>query len=149
MRTCGEVMTANLVVVEPNTRVDEVARLMKTENIGPVLVVENKKSNRLVGIVTDRDLVIKVLAEGRDAANTRVEAVMSRDLVTCREHDDLDKATKAMQDYQVRRIPVVDSENQVVGIIAQADIATRTADDTKKGEIVEQISKPDIGLAKQ
>jgi CBS domain-containing protein len=142
MRTCGEVMTSNVTVCEPNTSVEEAARIMKMENIGPIPVVDNKSNRQLVGIVTDRDLVLNVLAEGRDASSTQVGDVMTRQPITCGEHDDLDKAMKAMQEHQIRRIPVVDAGNHIIGIIAQADIATRTADDRKKGEVVEQISKP-------
>lgn len=143
MRTCGEVMTTRLVVCEPTANIREVARQMKSEDVGPIPVVEDKDSKRLVGIVTDRDLVLKVLAEGRDPSSTQVREVMTPSPVTCHERDNLDKALRAMEQHQVRRILVVDDSDHLVGIIAQADIATRASDDKRTGDLVEKISKPD------
>jgi CBS domain-containing protein len=116
---------------------------MRAEDVGSVPVVENQSTKRLAGIVTDRDLVLKVLAEGRNGQCTTVQEVMSRDLVSCREHDDVDKAFKAMSNYQVRRIPIVNERNEIVGIIAQADIATRVEEPKKTAAVVEEISQPD------
>lgn len=109
--------------------------------MGPVPVIESQQTKRLIGIVTDRDLAMKIVAEGRDAKSTQVELVMTRDLITCREDDDLQAALAAMGEHQVRRIPIVDGQNRLVGIIAQADVATRAGHDKQTGEVVEQISK--------
>jgi CBS domain-containing protein len=141
MRTCGEVMSTNIIVCEPTANIAEVARQMKSEDVGPIPVVDNKSSKHVIGIVTDRDLVIKVLAEGRDPSSTQVREIMTSNPVTCREHDNIDKAMKAMEQNQIRRILVVDDSDHLVGIIAQADIATRTPDDKKTGDMVEKISK--------
>ena len=84
---------------------------------------------------------LKVVAEARDPKSTPVEAVMSEYVVTCEENDDLDKAIKLMQDYQVRRIPVVDKNDHLPGIIAQADVATRLGSSRTTGKVVEQVSK--------
>jgi len=143
MKTCGEIMTANPTCCIPADSVQRVAQLMKAEDVGSMPVVENHEAKRLVGIVTDRDLVMKVLAEGRDGQGTMAQEVMSRDLVTCREYDDVDKAFKAMSNYQIRRIPVVNERNEIVGIIAQADIATRVEEPKKTAEVVGEISQPD------
>jgi CBS domain-containing protein len=142
MTKCVEVMTKNPVFAVATDTVDKVAQLMKKEDVGPIPVVDKKDSKKLIGIVTDRDLAMKIVAEGRDPKKTRVEEVMTRNPVTCREDDDLKKALDAMTHHQVRRIPVVNDKGQIVGIIAQADIATRVEDPRTTARVVEQISKP-------
>jgi CBS domain-containing protein len=143
MKTCSEIMTASPTCCVPDDSVQQVAQLMRAEDVGSVPVVENQSTKRLVGIVTDRDLVLKVLAPGLNCQSTTVQEVMSRDLVTCRATDKVDKAFKAMADYQIRRIPIVNDRNEIVGIIAQADIATRVEEPKKTAEVVEEISQPD------
>jgi CBS domain-containing protein len=141
MKTCNEVMTQNPVYCLPNDMVVKAAELMKSGNIGAVLVVENEQTRKLVGIVTDRDLALKIVAEGRDAKSTTVEAVMTPKVVTCFADDSLQKALDAMAEHQLRRIPVVDSDNKILGIIAQADVATRIDQPKKTGEMVKEISQ--------
>jgi|SRR5687768_1634527 len=141
MKKARDVMTKELVYASPQDTVSHVAELMKMEDIGPVLIVDNEESRRLVGIVTDRDLVLKVIAEGQDPKTTRVEEVMSKKLVTCRADDDVENAMKAMAQYQLRRIPVVEDDNRLVGIISQADIATRVGEPEKTAEVVKEISE--------
>ncbi|HET9590535.1 MAG TPA: CBS domain-containing protein [Anaerolineales bacterium] len=142
MKKCKDIMTEDLVYASPQDAVTRVAQLMKTEDIGPVLIVDNEESRTLVGIVTDRDLALKVVAEGRDPNTTKVDEVMTRKLVTCRAEDDVDVAMKAMAQYQLRRIPVVDDGMRLVGIIAQADVATRAGEPEKTAEVVKEISEP-------
>ena len=137
---CSEIMTKNPEFCLPNDPVLKAARLMKDEDIGPIPIIEDKQTRKLAGIVTDRDLVLKVVAEARDPRSTPVEAVMTDDVVTCKANDDLDKAIKLMQDYQVRRIPVVDQNDHLLGIIAQADVATRLDSSRTAGKVVKQIS---------
>ena len=98
-------------------------------------------SKRLVGIVTDRDLALKVVAEGRDPQTTKVEEVMTRKVITCRADDDVENAMKAMAQYQLRRIPVVDKDGRLVGIISQADVATRVGEPERTAEVVREISE--------
>lgn len=142
MTKCSEVMTKNPVTALPMDTVDHVAQLMKQQDIGPVPVVENQQTKKLIGIVTDRDLAIKVVAAGRDPKQTRVDEVMTRELVTCHANDNLQKALDLMGAHQVRRIPVVDDRGAIVGIIAQADVATRVEVPDKTAELVEEISEP-------
>jgi CBS domain-containing protein len=142
MKKCSDVMTEDVVYCLPGDVVSHVAQLMKTEDIGPVLIVDNKESRKLVGIVTDRDLALKVVAEGRDPNTTTVEDVMTRKLVTCRADDDIEAAMNAMAQYQLRRIPVVDDTMRLVGIISQADVATRVDEPEKTAEVVKEISEP-------
>jgi CBS domain-containing protein len=125
----------------PGDSVSTAARIMKQQDVGPVLVVGDHTGMRLVGIVTDRDIALEVVADGRDPYSTRVDSVMSANLVTVTEDDEVEEAMKLMAEYQVRRIPVVDSDGRVVGIIAQADLA-RLGEDEQVGDLVEEISQP-------
>jgi CBS domain-containing protein len=140
MSTCQEVITRDPVSCLRSDTVHVAAALMKEQDVGSIPVVENRENNRLAGIITDRDLTVKVLAEGRDANSTKLEEVMTRHPVTCAPGDDLQKAFEAMTSNRVRRIPVVDQENRLVGIIAQADVATRTEATAKVAELVEKVS---------
>src|SRR5262245_45067054 len=111
MTKCSEVMTKDPVVCMPSDPVADVARVMKEEDIGPIRIVEDPETRRLIGMVTDRDVVLRMVAEGRDSKTTKAEEVMSLKLVTCHADDDVQKALDAMSENQLRRIPVVDDEN--------------------------------------
>jgi CBS domain-containing protein len=141
MTKCSDVMTRNPVSARPDDTVASVARLMKENDIGPVPIVDDNSSKRLVGIVTDRDLAIKVVAAGRDPKSTPVKEVMTTNVITCRDDDDIETALDAMSTQQLRRIPVVDDGKKLLGIIAQADIATRMNEPEKTGEVVKDISE--------
>jgi len=138
---CSEVMTSNPRFCLPTDTAFEAAQLMKSEDVGPIPIVTDAESKKLVGIVTDRDLVLKVVAEGLDPKSTRLKDVMSTDLFTGRSDEDADKAIELMQEHQVRRIPVVDDSGWLVGIISQADVATRIDEPDKTADTVEEISK--------
>lgn len=144
MKTCENVMSPNPICCLPTDNVTRVAELMKRENIGSLLVIDNEQNQRLIGIITDRDLALKVVAEARDAKTTQVEAVMTRKVVSVRVEDDYHRALEAMSKYQIRRIPIVNNENKVVGIISQADVAIRLNTPEKTGEIVKDISQATI-----
>ncbi len=139
---CKDFMTKDPVCCLSGDPVEKAAQIMKREDIGSVPVVEDSQSNRLVGIVTDRDLALKIVAEGRDPKSVRLSDVMSRELVTCSADDDVQDAMDAMEDHQVRRLPVVDTTGRIVGIISQADIAHRLGKDEETGKMVGEISKP-------
>ena len=141
MKKSSDIMTRDVVTCTPENTIVEVARLMKTEDIGPIPIVDDETSRTLVGIVTDRDIVVKVIADGQDANTTRVGDVMSKKLVTCRAGDDVDVAMKAMAQFQLRRIPVVEENMRLVGIISQADVATRVNAPKKTAEVVKEISE--------
>ena len=141
MNKCSEVMTRNPVSCVPDDAVMKVAQVMKNEDVGPIPIVENRQTQKLVGMVTDRDLAMKLVAEGRDGRNTTVAEVMSRQIVTCHADDDLQKALDAMAENQLRRIPVVDEDGAVIGIISQADVATRVNQPEKTAAVVRKISR--------
>jgi CBS domain-containing protein len=131
-----EVMTSDVRACEPNATVADVAKVMAQEDVGPIPIVEG---GRLVGIVTDRDIVVRVVAEGRDPNATTVKEIASTELVTVSPGDDLDEALNLLAKRQLRRLPVVEGD-RLVGIVAQADIA-RLGEDKKTGEVVEEISR--------
>jgi CBS domain-containing protein len=136
-----DIMTKEPATVTPNTTVREAARLMQREDTGILPVVE-ESSRKLAGVVTDRDIAIRIVAEGRDA-NTRVGDVMSKDrLVTLRPDADVEDAMEKMADEQVRRIPIVDERGTLIGIVSQADIVRKARDDRKAERTVEKISEP-------
>ena len=141
MKKCREVMTGNPVCCVPADTVARIAKLMKTENIGSVPICEDRHGKKLLGIVTDRDLALQVVAENRDASSTKVQDVMTREPLTCRADDDLQTALDAMEKHQVRRIPVIDDERRLIGMISQADVAVRSDQPEKTAEVVEEISR--------
>jgi len=141
MKKCSDVMTKNIVCCLPNETVVKAAQLMKGRDIGSVPVIENEQTKKVVGIVTDRDLALEIVAEGRDPQTTKVEDVMTHSVVTCRPEDNLQEALDVMAEYQLRRIPVVDNDNKIVGIITQADVATRMNQPEKTAEMVKEISQ--------
>jgi CBS domain-containing protein len=132
-----EVMTSNPCTIDADKPVSYAAKMMRDEDVGLAPVVEG---DRLVGTLTDRDIAIRVVAESRDPESTKVKDVASTDVVTVDPEQDLDEALRLMAEHQVRRLPVVEEDGRVVGVVAQADIA-RQSDDRKTGEVVERISQ--------
>jgi len=141
MKKCNEVMTKDPACCLPGDLVIKAAQLMKSEHVGSIPVVENEETKKLVGIITDRDLALKIVADKLEAASTKVEMVMTRKLVTCYADDDLQKVVDAMSDNQLRRIPIVDENNKILGLIAQADVVTHFDHPKKAAEMVKEISR--------
>jgi CBS domain-containing protein len=137
-----DIMSRNPTCVTPDTTLADAARLMKDENIGIVPVVESTNSRRLVGVITDRDIAIRAVAEGRDGVTTSVGHVMSANVRTTTADESVDDVMQLMGSEQVRRVPVVDDRGVLVGIISQADIVLNAKDDRRAEKTVEQISKP-------
>ena len=115
---------------------------MRKENVGSIPVIESEQNNKLIGIVTDRDLAIQVVADGRDAKSTKVVDVMTHKVITCHVDDGIQKAVDAMAKHQLRRMPVVDNDHKIVGIISQADVATRVDKPDETAAMVKEISQP-------
>jgi CBS domain-containing protein len=138
---CEEAMTKEPKCCVPTDTAAMVAKLMKAEDVGSVPVCENRHSRTLVGIITDRDLAIQVVAEGRSASTTMVKEIMTCEPFTCRPSDNLQKALDVMRQHRVRRIPVVDDDDKLVGIIAQADVATRSDRPDETASVVGEISR--------
>jgi CBS domain-containing protein len=139
----SEVMTTRPRAVEPQTSVREAARLMESEDVGSLPIVQ--EGARLVGVVTDRDIAVRVVGRGLDAEETTVADIASRDVLTLTPDDDLEDALTLMARAQVRRVPVVVREGELVGIVSQADVARSDAKEKHVGEVVEAISRPPRG----
>jgi CBS domain-containing protein len=139
----SEVMTTRPRAVEAQTPVREAARLMESEDVGSLPVVQ--EGARLVGVVTDRDIAVRVVARGLDPDETTVADIASREVVTLTPDDDLDDALALMARAQVRRLPIVVGEDELVGVVSQADIALSDVKEKHVGEVVEAISRPPGG----
>ncbi|MFN2413934.1 MAG: CBS domain-containing protein, partial [Pyrinomonadaceae bacterium] len=155
---CRDIMTRDVTVAARDTTLEEVARMMREEDTGVIPVVEpgetpsdsvtevqrvparTASNGRLVGLITDRDIVVRAIAEGRECRATRAEEVMTTELHTVRPNDRVIEAIRRMGDKQVRRLPVVDREGNLRGIISMADIALETEADRELGEALEEIS---------
>src|SRR6266511_654986 len=133
-----DVMTSNPCTIDAEKSVAYAAKMMREEDVGLAPIVEGDK---LIGMLTDRDIATRVAAEGRDPDQVKVRDVASKQLVTIDPGQDLDEALRMMAKHQVRRLPVVEEDGRLVGVVAQADIA-REGDDTKTGRLVEEISEP-------
>jgi CBS domain-containing protein len=133
----SELMSPNPCAIAADKPVAYAARMMKDEDVGLAPIVEG---DRLVGTLTDRDIVTRVVAEGKDPQSVTVREVASTDLVTVDPQQDLGDALQLMASNQVRRLPVVEEDGRLVGVLAQADVA-REARDKQTGELVEEISK--------
>lgn len=141
MEKCGSIMTKDPIFCLPSDTVMKLAQLMAKSDIGPVLIVDNEQSKKIAGIVTDRDLALKVVAEGRDPKSMKAEDVMTRKVMTVRADDDVQKALSMMTELQLRRIPVVDQSGRIIGILAQADVATRINQPQQTAAVVKGISQ--------
>jgi CBS domain-containing protein len=139
---CRDLMTKDPVLCMSGSSAVDAARLMKRHNIGALPVVQDTQSNKLIGVITDRDLALRVVAEALDPPHTRVAEIMSRSLVMCSPDDELEAAIKTMERNQVRRVPVCDNSGRVVGMISQADIALRVRSSPKTAELLEAVSAP-------
>src|SRR5258706_2035732 len=144
MKKCSEVMTQNLVCCLPTDTASKAAQLMKTEDVGSIPVIEDEGTMKLMGIVTDRDLALQVVAVERDPRLTHVAEVMTYEIITCRASDDIQKAVDAMAQHQLRRIPIIDADHRIVGIISQADIANHVQTSEEVAEMVKEISQPTV-----
>jgi CBS domain-containing protein len=132
-----DVMTPNPSSLGSGSNAVEAARLMRDKDTGIIPIVEGDK---LIGAVTDRDIALRVVAEGKDPQTTTVGEIASRQLVTIDLEQDLDEALRLMARHQVRRLPVVEEDGTLVGIVAQKDIAQHASDE-QTGDVVEDISK--------
>src|SRR5688572_26571219 len=134
-----DVMTRAVETVRPDQTLQEAAVKMKSLDVGPMPVTEG---DRVVGMLNDRDIVVRGVAEGRDVRTTKVRDAMTSDVVCCSEDDDVKDAAKQMKDRQIRRIVVVDGQKRVSGIVSLGDIAVDTSDEKMSGRVLEEVSKP-------
>ena len=134
-----DVMTKSVETVRPDQTLQEAASRMKSLDVGPMPVCEN---DRLVGMITDRDIVVRAAADGRDVRTTKVRDAMTPEVVVCSEDDDVKDAARTMKERQIRRLVVVDGQKRVAGIVSLGDIAVDTSDEKMSGRVLEEVSKP-------
>ena len=134
-----DIMTRNVEVVNGNASLKEAATKMKTLDVGLIPVCDG---DRLKGLLTDRDITIRATADGRDPSKTKVSEVMSTDIAYCLEDQAVDEAVILMEARQIRRLPILNQDKQLVGIVSLADIAVHVGDRDLTGETLEEISEP-------
>jgi CBS domain-containing protein len=134
-----EIMTRNPVVTRPDTTLREAAQTMRELDSGVLPIGEG---DRLLGMLTDRDITVRAVAEGKDPSSTAVREVMSSEVVYCLEDEDEREAAAKMEQHQLRRLVVLDRDQRLVGIVSLGDLAVHTADDRIAGEVTEAVSEP-------
>lgn len=134
----SKIMTRNVEVVHPDSMLQEAAQKMESLDIGSVPVCDNR---RLVGMLTDRDITVRAVAKGSNPAQTKVSDTMTPDIIYCFEDQDIKEAAKLMEKHQIRRLPILNRNHELVGIVALGDLAVE-ADDKLSGRVLEEISEP-------
>jgi CBS domain-containing protein len=134
-----EIMTHNVEVVSPGDTLEQAARKMEELNVGPMPVCEG---NRVVGLLTDRDITVRAVAAGCDPKATLVAAVMTQDIISCYEDQDVEDAARLMKEKQIRRLLVMSRGNDLVGIVSLGDLATEAGDLRQPGEVLQKVSEP-------
>lgn len=136
-----DVMTLNPTCCPPSATLKDVAEVMRDEDIGEVPIVEADGAKRLVGVVTDRDIVVRAVAAGRDISNATAGDCMTAPAVTCNEGDTLEDCAQAMASHRIRRMPIVDESGELCGIVAQADLQATDARSLKE-QVADRVSTP-------
>jgi len=134
-----DVMTRGAEVVRPDATLQEAANKMKSLDIGPLPVCDGDK---IIGMLTDRDITVRATAEGLDPKQTRVREVMSKELITCLEDQDVKEAAELMQSKQIRRVPILNKDKRLVGMLSLGDLAHRSQDSKLAGKTLEEVSTP-------
>ncbi len=134
-----DVMTKNVQLIPRNATVRDAAKLMKDIDTGFVPVID---SENMIGIITDRDIVLRSTAEGRNPNETRVEEVMTKEFFFLYEDEDVKEAARVMSERQIRRLPIVNRQEELVGVISLGDLSVDVSDEKMTGKALEDISKP-------
>lgn len=136
----GEIMTKDVAVCSSHTNIKDCANLMVENDCGEIPVVEGEGSQKLVGVITDRDITCRVVAKGLDPSVVEVKDYMTKNIYTVKEKDDLERCYQLMSENQVRRLPVIDDSMNCIGIISQAH-AARHSSEQKAGELAKDLSR--------
>lgn len=131
MTTCNDVMTSWPTCCVTEDMAAQAAQRMHSQNIGSIPVIDGVRTQRVVGMVTDRDLALRIVANGLDGNAVQIGSVMTRAIVTCRASDDVRVVLDKLTQHQLRRIPIVDDDQKIVGIITEADVQARVHQPTK------------------
>ena len=144
MPTAKELMTSNPAFCTPEVSLKNVAKMMCDNNCGEIPVVESQQNRRPVGVITDRDIACRAVAQDRDIVQLKAKDCMTPKPVTVKRDTELDEVVRLMEKHQIRRVPVVDDNGLLCGIVAQADIARKAQD--KTGEVVREVSQPAVSF---
>jgi CBS domain-containing protein len=136
-----DIMTRNVECVWPDDTLQEAALKMKDLDVGPLPVCDY---DHVVGMLTDRDITVRAVAEGRDPRSTRVRDVMTRNVVSCSEDDAVEEAARLMQERQIRRLLVLDSDKRLIGIVSLGDLAAEAEDPYRMAEVLQDVSVPAV-----
>jgi CBS domain-containing protein len=134
-----DVMTPQVEVLSPEATVREAAQKMKALDVGPIPICDG---GRVVGMLTDRDITVRAVAEGRDPATTPVSDIMTPDVLYCYEDQDVQEAARLMAEQQVRRVLVLTRDQRLVGIVSLGDLAVYTGEEQLTSEVLEEVSEP-------
>lgn len=138
MQTVGEVMTTDVHTISSDATIEEAAQEMRDGDFGVMPVGEN---DQLLGVITDRDITIRAVAEGKDSS-TPVRDIMSEGVIWAHEDDSIEEAARLMSDHQIRRLPIVDADQRLVGIVALGDFAVESSDIGSVADTLSEISSP-------
>jgi CBS domain-containing protein len=146
MMTVDSIMTRNPACCTPDTAVRDVARMMRDHDCGEIPLVQNPDEAVLLGVVTDRDIVCRLVASGQNPLELTAQACMSQPVITVKTGATIDECCRLMEAHQIRRIPVVDLNGVICGIVSQADVA-RNSSRGRTAEVVKEISEPKVRTA--
>lgn len=139
MQTVQEIMTRQVEVVRPDAPIREAAEMMRSLDVGSLPVCDGQ---RLVGMITDRDITIRAIADGRDPGQTPVADAMTPEIVYCYDDQDVREVAHLMEERQIRRLPIISRDKQLVGIVSLGDLAVDTGKKKMAGRTLTEISKP-------
>ncbi len=134
-----DIMSRDVEVIHPDSVIQEAAGKMKSLDIGSLPVCNNR---RLLGVLTDRDIAIRAVAAGHNPGTTKVSDMMTPELIYCFEDENVKEAAKLMERHQIRRLPILDREKHLVGIVSLGDLALEAGNDQMSGQVLEEISEP-------
>jgi len=134
-----DVMTRGVKVLHPDATLEEAAEAMKSLDVGPLPVCDGE---RLVGMITDRDITVRATAEGRNPKTTRISDVMTPDIIYLFEDQDVQEAARLMGEKQIRRLVVLNRDKRLAGMVSLGDLAVRTGNQKLSGEVLEEVSEP-------
>jgi len=140
--TLRDIMTRDVECVRPDDTLEKAAKKMRDLDVGPLPVCG--ENDRLAGMVTDRDIAIRAVAEGKDPGTTRVREVMTEDIVFGFEDQDIEEAARTMREHQIRRLVVLNRNKRMVGIVSLGDLATETGDRERLGAVLQDVSEPSV-----
>jgi CBS domain-containing protein len=135
----SNIMSTDVQVIRPEASLQSAAEMMESLDVGALPVCDGTK---LLGMLTDRDITIRAVAHGADPSTSSVSMAMSPDVIYCFDDDDVEEAAKLMEKRQIRRLPILNHDKKLVGILSLGDVATRTGDEKLSGEMLEEISEP-------